>query len=70
MQTCKTPLTALAIYGFVLIIVCQSPVPLGVILGLFTILPFFVVWMVYRILKYGTPSPRTFESSWYEDKIR
>jgi hypothetical protein len=33
----------------------------------FLLLPLPVIWMVYRILKDGTPSSRTWEDQFYED---
>lgn len=34
---------------------------------LFSISPFFIIWMVYCILKDGVPSELTFEEKFYED---
>jgi membrane protein implicated in regulation of membrane protease activity len=34
---------------------------------LFLILPFAMIWMVYRILKDGTPTEKTWEEFFYED---
>ena len=36
-------------------------------LFMFTIAPFFVIWMGYNILKYGKPSKKTFDEQFYED---
>jgi hypothetical protein len=33
----------------------------------FLLLPFPVIWMVYRILKDGTPTAKTWEEHFYED---
>jgi hypothetical protein len=34
---------------------------------LFIALHFFLIWMVFRVLKDGQPSPKTFENQFYED---
>jgi len=39
----------------------------SMILALFSISPFPVIWMVYRILKDGTPTNKTWEDYFYED---
>lgn len=37
------------------------------IAALFIISPFAVIWMVYRILKDGVPSEKTWDEYFYED---
>lgn len=39
----------------------------AVVVMMFSISPFLVVWMVYRVLKYGKPSGRTFSEYFYDD---
>jgi hypothetical protein len=31
--------------------------------------PFIIIWMVYRTLRDGIPSNKTFETHWYEDQV-
>lgn len=38
-----------------------------VIIFLFILSPFAVVWMVYRVLKNGTPSQKHWDDHFYED---
>lgn len=38
-----------------------------VITVLFAIAPFTVLWMVYRVLKDGTPADETWDDHFYED---
>ena len=40
---------------------------IGLIVVLFFASPFPVIWMVYRILKDGKPSDKTWEDYFYED---
>ncbi len=39
----------------------------GIVSTMFVISPFLIVWMVYRVLKYGKPSGRTFSEYFYDD---
>ena len=39
----------------------------NVVLIFFLLLPVAVIWMVYRILKDGTPTEKTWEEYFYED---
>ncbi len=38
-----------------------------IIVALFAISPFAVTWMVYRVLKDGTPGTKKFDEYFYED---
>jgi len=42
-------------------------VPTQLIIGMFSLSPFVVIYMVFRILTSGVPSESTFEDSFYED---
>jgi hypothetical protein len=37
------------------------------IIAMFIVSPFAVTWMIYKILKNGIPSQRTFDEYFYED---
>lgn len=39
----------------------------GVIFALFGISPFLMIWMVYRVLRYGKPSKKIWDEHFYED---
>lgn len=39
----------------------------NVVITMFLISPFLVIWMVYKVLKDGTPSGRTFSEHFYDD---
>jgi hypothetical protein len=41
--------------------------PENIIFTMFFLSPFLVLYMVYVILKYGKPSPYTFEERFYDD---
>jgi hypothetical protein len=38
-----------------------------IIIAMFILSPFVLVYMVYVVLKYGKPSPHTFDEKFYED---
>jgi ABC-type Na+ efflux pump permease subunit len=40
----------------------------AIVMTMFSISPFLVIWMVYRVLKYGKPSGRTFSEHFYDDE--
>ena len=42
-------------------------VPDQLIIGMFSLSPFIVIYMVWRVLTVGEPSNLTFEDSFYED---
>ena len=39
----------------------------NLIIALFIVSPFAVIWMVYAVLKNGTPSQKTWDEHFYED---
>ena len=45
-------------------------IPDQLIIGMFSLSPFIVLYMVWRILTAGEPSNLTFEESFYEDDQR
>ena len=42
-------------------------IPADIVFGIFLLSPFLVICMTYIILKYGRPSPYTFEERFYDD---
>lgn len=40
---------------------------MDIILAVFLISPFAIIWMVYQVLKSGTPSHKTWDEYFYED---
>jgi hypothetical protein len=42
-------------------------IPEQLIIGMFSLSPFIVIYMVWRVLTAGEPSNLTFEDSFYED---
>ncbi len=42
-------------------------VPEQLIIGMFSLSPFIVIYMVWRILTAGVPTAQTFEDAFYED---
>lgn len=46
----------------------SSGAPLSVLMPMFVLSPFLVIWMVYRVLKDGEPSGKTFDEAFYDDQ--
>jgi uncharacterized membrane protein YqjE len=67
MQKIKWPIAIVTIY----LIIYQSAALLGfpdnTIAVMYVVSPLLVLWMVYKILKDGTPSDRTFDEYFYDD---
>lgn len=42
-------------------------IPYSIIAVLFVCSPFVTFWMVYKVLREGVPSEKTFDNFWYED---
>lgn len=60
------------ILGVTLFMVCYQFLPFAgvsdrLILGLFLISPFIMIWMVYKVLKQGKATDKTWEDYFYED---
>jgi lipopolysaccharide export LptBFGC system permease protein LptF len=60
------PISLVTFIGFFYVIAVAFNFPYPIIAGLFGILPFFIVWMVYKVLKDGEHSGKTFEKHFYE----
>ena len=39
----------------------------GIIFTMFSLSPFFILYMVYTVLKHGKPSQHTFDERFYDD---
>ena len=67
MENIKLPvyLTTSVLFGY--IIISQVYTNPYLMVGIFTVSPFLVIWMVYRVLKYGKPSDKTFDEYFYCD---
>jgi membrane protein implicated in regulation of membrane protease activity len=61
----------LALTSLVLVMYCLAClflIPFPMVISLFLGLHVLLLWMVYRVLKDGTPSKYTFDEKWYEDQ--
>lgn len=66
----KRPAIVITLATLYLLFFKASPyigLPDEAIIAMFILAPFFVIYMVYVILKYGRPSKFTFEERFYED---
>lgn len=62
------PLSLVSFIGFFYVIAISLNFPYPLISLLFGLLPFFIIWMVIRVLKDGEHSGKTFEDDFYEFK--
>jgi hypothetical protein len=67
MEKIKTPILLTTLYVFVYLAVCELDESLRLAIFLFSLSPLPVIWMVYRVLRDGTPSAYTFKERFYDD---
>ncbi|MEO6733115.1 MAG: hypothetical protein ABIN01_17960 [Ferruginibacter sp.] len=67
MQKIKWPIIIVSTYMLVYQFSYYIGLPIGIVVLLFVVSPLAVIWMVYKILKDGTPSKRSFHEYFYED---
>lgn len=56
--------TAVLVVYVILSVYWANPI---MMLSVYMLSPFLVIWMVYRVLKDGVPSDRTFDEYFYDD---
>lgn len=67
MEKIKLPVLFTTAYLFFYTLTPFINVPDMLIISMWAISPILVIWMVYRVLKDGKPSGRTFDDYWYDD---
>ncbi len=67
MEKIKTPIFLTTLYVFIYLMVCELDPTARWAIMLFSLSPLPVLWMVYRVLRDGTPSALTFKEKFYED---
>jgi hypothetical protein len=67
MEKIKAPILIATIYLFVYAITAQFETNIQLTIMLFSLSPLPVIWMVWRVLRDGTPSQFTFQERFYED---
>lgn len=67
MEKIKTPILLTTLYVFVYLAVCELDPTARWAIMLFSLSPLPVIWMVYRVLRDGTPSAYTFKERFYDD---
>jgi|AntRauTorcE11897_2_1112592.scaffolds.fasta_scaffold157455_1 hypothetical protein len=60
------PISLVSFVAFFYVIAAAFNFPYPLVAGLFGILPFAILWMVYKVLKDGEHSGKTFEKHFYE----
>jgi hypothetical protein len=67
MEKIKTPILLTTLYVFIYLMVCELDTTARWAIMLFSLSPLPVIWMVYRVLRDGTPSEYTFKEKFYDD---
>lgn len=67
MKGIRLPVYVVTVYLILYTILHLAGVSLFILMPMFSVSPFLVIWMVYKVLKNGKPSSKTFEDQFYED---
>ncbi|WP_375580496.1 hypothetical protein ABWH96_05535 [Marivirga tractuosa] len=60
------PISLVTFIAFFYVVAVGFNFPYPIVAGLFGILPVALIWMVYKVLKDGEHSGKTFEKHFYE----
>jgi membrane protein implicated in regulation of membrane protease activity len=67
MQNIRFPIWLTTIVLFIYVASVAMGFPFPIIFALFLLGNGLLIWMVYRVLRFGQPSEKTFEEAFYED---
>lgn len=67
MEKIKLPIIFTTVYLFIFVVISTFDALLALTFLLVSLSPIPIIWMVYRVLRDGTPSSHTFEERFYED---
>jgi hypothetical protein len=67
MKSVWFPISFVSCYLVLYTLMAYLSVFRDVVIMMFVLSPFLVIWMVYRVLKDGKPSGRTFAEHFYDD---
>jgi amino acid transporter len=67
MKKAPVAITITTLYLVLFNLAAQFGTSLQVLIGMLCIAPFLLIYMTYLILKYGKPSPYTFDERFYDD---
>ncbi len=69
MKSIKNVVIFTTIYFCLYVTLVSIPqVPFHIVLGLFSISPFLIIYLVFRVLTGGSDSGHTFQEQFYEDR--
>ena len=69
MENIKFPILVTTIFMLIVNLMPFLGAAYSIIATLLFFAPFIMMWMVYKTLKEGTPSKKTFDTHWYEDQV-
>ncbi len=67
MEKIKLPILLTTLYLFIFVVISTFDALMALTFLLVSLSPVPIIWMVYRVLRDGTPSPHTFEERFYDD---
>lgn len=67
MKKPKIAIAIVTVYLLVFQLALRTSISLTIIFGMLSASPFFILYMVYTVLKYGKPSQYTFDERFYDD---
>lgn len=67
MKGIRFPIFFVTLYLMIYTVLHHAGASLNILLPMFSISPILVIWMVYKVLKNGTPSGKTFDDQFYDD---
>lgn len=67
MKKPKISIVVATVYLLLFLLALNTGISLTIIFGMLSVSPFFILYMVYNVLKYGKPSQHTFEERFYDD---
>ncbi len=67
MKKPKIAIVVATVYLLLFLLALNTGISLTIIFGMLSVSPFFILYMVYSVLKYGKPSQHTFDERFYDD---
>ena len=69
MENIKFPILYTTMFVLIVNLIPFLGVAYSIIATFLFFAPFIMIWMVYKTLKEGIPSKKTFDTHWYEDQV-
>jgi len=67
MKNITFPVLSTSFLLLIFTVLCFFEANIDIIIAIFLLSPFVIIWMVYKVLKSGIPSGKTWDEYFYED---